>query len=76
MSCCINKTAWCFATDGLIAVGQNELVFLIECMENEKVVPKDIFYHINNIYCDAVKGISPYLLFYTICNLFFFKELL
>lgn len=57
VSCCINKTVWCFSTEGMITVGQDEVIFLLEFIENEKFVPKDIFYHINSIYCDAVKGI-------------------
>lgn len=56
MNCCVNKTAWCFSTEGLITVGQDEIVYLLECMDNEKTVPKDIFLHINNIYNDAVRG--------------------
>lgn len=56
VNCCINKTAWCFTTEGLITVGQDEVIFLLECLENEKTVPKDLFHHINNIYNDAVKG--------------------
>lgn len=56
VSCCINKTVWCFSTEGMITVGQDEVIFLLEFIENEKFVPKDIFYHINSIYCDAVKG--------------------
>lgn len=60
MDCCINKQAWCFATDGLINVGQDEIVILLELIEGEKTVPKDIFFHINNIYSDAVKGLKKF----------------
>ncbi|KAJ8911303.1 hypothetical protein NQ315_016997 [Exocentrus adspersus] len=56
MSCCINKTAWCFSSEGLINVGQDEVVILLEYIDEESFVPKDVFYHINNIYNDAVKG--------------------
>ncbi|CAG9820534.1 unnamed protein product [Phaedon cochleariae] len=58
MSCCINKMAWCFSTEGLINVGQDEIVYLLEYIDEESFVPKDVFYHINNIYVDAVKGTS------------------
>ncbi|XP_074041689.1 zinc finger FYVE domain-containing protein 9-like [Leptinotarsa decemlineata] len=58
MSCCINKMAWCFCTEGMINVGQDEIVILLEYIDEESFVPKDIFYHINNIYTDAVKGSS------------------
>ncbi|CAH1995527.1 unnamed protein product [Acanthoscelides obtectus] len=58
MSCCINKWAWCFSTEGLINVGQDEVVYLIEYINAEVTVPKDIFHHISGLYCDAVKGNS------------------
>ncbi|XP_044261066.1 zinc finger FYVE domain-containing protein 16 [Tribolium madens] len=58
MDCCINKTAWCFSTEGLINVGQDEVVILLELLDDEKTVPKDVFFHLNNIYLDAVKGTS------------------
>uniref|UniRef100_A0A6P7FEQ7 Zinc finger FYVE domain-containing protein 9 isoform X2 n=1 Tax=Diabrotica virgifera virgifera TaxID=50390 RepID=A0A6P7FEQ7_DIAVI len=58
MSCCINKTAWCFSTEGLINVGQDEIVIILEYIDEESFVPKDVFYHINNVYADAVKGTS------------------
>lgn len=56
MECCVNKVAWCFSTEGLINVGQDEIVILLEYSEEESVVPKDIFYHITTVYNDAVKG--------------------
>ncbi|CAH1132725.1 unnamed protein product [Ceutorhynchus assimilis] len=58
MSCCINKQAWCFCTDGLINVGSDEIVYLIEYIEDESFVPSDVFFHLNNVYNDAVKGAS------------------
>lgn len=54
--CCVNKAVWCFSTEGLINVGQDEILILLEYIEEELSVPKDIFYHITNIYNDAVKG--------------------
>lgn len=56
MDCCINKSAWCFSTEGMISVGQDEIVMLLEFVDNEKTVPKDLFLHLNNIYNEAVKG--------------------
>lgn len=58
MDCCINKSAWCFTTEGMIAVGQDEIVILLEFVDNERTVPKDVFVHLNGIYNDAVKGTS------------------
>lgn len=56
MDCCINKLAWCFSTEGLINVGQDEIVIILELLDDEKTVPKDIFLHINSIYQEALKG--------------------
>lgn len=56
VNCCINKWAWCFSTDGLMSVGQDEILYLIEMIDDEKTVPVDIFHHINSVYIDAVKG--------------------
>ncbi|XP_056648092.1 zinc finger FYVE domain-containing protein 9 [Diorhabda sublineata] len=58
MNCCLNKMAWCFSTEGLINVGQDEIVIILEYIDEESFVPKDVFYHINQIYSEAVKGTS------------------
>ncbi|XP_060533607.1 zinc finger FYVE domain-containing protein 9 [Cylas formicarius] len=58
MSCCINKEAWCFTTDGLVNVGNDEIVILLEFTKEEISVPKDLFFHIHNVYVDAVRGTS------------------
>ncbi|KAK9874288.1 hypothetical protein WA026_002640 [Henosepilachna vigintioctopunctata] len=58
LDCCVNRMVWCFSTDGLINVGQDEIVILLEMMESESSVPKDVFVHINNIYLEAVNGSS------------------
>ncbi|XP_066149180.1 zinc finger FYVE domain-containing protein 9 [Euwallacea fornicatus] len=58
MSCCINKHAWCFSSEGLINVGCDEVVYLIEYIDEESYVPKDVFFHVYNIYLEAVKGTS------------------
>lgn len=60
VDCCINKKAWCFSTEGLISVGQDEVVYVIELIDDEKFVPVDVFHHINVIYNDAVKGAHIY----------------
>lgn len=38
------------------ALGQKELVFLLECLPDEKVLPKDLFSLYLNIYQEAQKG--------------------
>lgn len=47
----------------MIAVGQDEIVILLEFIDNEKTVPKDVFLHLNHIYNDAVKGIHMLIYF-------------
>lgn len=56
VDCCVNKLVWCFSSEGMISVGQDEIVVLLEFIDNEKTVPKDVFVHLNNIYNDAIKG--------------------
>lgn len=58
MSCCISKQAWCFCTEGLINVGSDEIVYLLEYIEDESFIPKDLFFHIYSVYSEAEKGSS------------------
>lgn len=50
------RQCWCFGSNGLQALGQKELVFLLECLPEEKVLPKDLFSLYLNIYQEAQKG--------------------
>ncbi|XP_033127020.1 zinc finger FYVE domain-containing protein 9-like, partial [Anneissia japonica] len=56
LNCCVNRTCWCFSTKGMPTVGQDELVVVLECTPDEKVIPRDIFVHFNSIYHEAAKG--------------------
>ncbi|KAJ0057580.1 hypothetical protein NL108_009357, partial [Boleophthalmus pectinirostris] len=51
-----NRQCWCFGSTGLQALGQKELVFLLECLPEEKILPQDLFTLYLNIYQDAQKG--------------------
>ncbi|XP_073333761.1 zinc finger FYVE domain-containing protein 16 isoform X2 [Pagrus major] len=51
-----SRQCWCFGSNGLQALGQRELVFLLECLPEEKVLPKDLFTLYLNIYQEAQKG--------------------
>lgn len=53
------RQCWCFGSTGLQALGQKELVFLLECLPDEKVLPKDLFSLYLNIYQEAQKGRRP-----------------
>lgn len=56
VECCVNRECWCFSSEGLACVGQDEVVFLLECLPQEAVPPKDVFLLINMLYQDAAKG--------------------
>ncbi|PIK33698.1 hypothetical protein BSL78_29490, partial [Apostichopus japonicus] len=55
LNCCVNRICWCF-TKGLAAVGQDEIVFVLECLPEERSVPRDMLLHIYKLYQSAVKG--------------------
>ncbi|XP_071321437.1 zinc finger FYVE domain-containing protein 16 [Trachinotus anak] len=50
------RQCWCFGSNGLQALGQREVVFLLECLPEEKTLPKDLFTLYLTIYQDAQKG--------------------
>lgn len=50
------RQCWCFGSNGLQALGQRELVFLLECLPEEKTLPQDLFTLYLTIYQDAQKG--------------------
>ncbi|XP_060087793.1 zinc finger FYVE domain-containing protein 9 [Heteronotia binoei] len=52
----VNRKCWCFTTKGMHAVGQSEIVILLQCLPDEKCLPKDIFSHFVQLYQDALAG--------------------
>ncbi|XP_048354215.1 zinc finger FYVE domain-containing protein 9 [Sphaerodactylus townsendi] len=52
----VNRKCWCFTTKGMHAVGQSEIVILLQCLPDEKCLPKDIFSHFVQLYRDAMAG--------------------
>jgi vacuolar-type H+-ATPase subunit B/Vma2 len=40
----------------MCTVGQDEIVIVLECLPDEKTVPRDIFSHLNTVYEEAGKG--------------------
>uniref|UniRef100_A0A8D0DYJ2 Zinc finger FYVE domain-containing protein n=1 Tax=Salvator merianae TaxID=96440 RepID=A0A8D0DYJ2_SALMN len=52
----VNRKCWCFTTKGMHAVGQAEIVILLQCLPDEKCLPKDIFNHFVQLYRDALAG--------------------
>ncbi|XP_012281497.1 zinc finger FYVE domain-containing protein 9 isoform X3 [Orussus abietinus] len=56
LNCCVNRTCWNVTSKGLVCVGQDEVVLLVETLPDENQIPKDLFVHINQIYLEAMKG--------------------
>ncbi|XP_029473399.1 zinc finger FYVE domain-containing protein 9 [Rhinatrema bivittatum] len=52
----VNRKCWCFTTKGMHAVGQSEIVVLLQCLPDEKCLPKDLFHHFVQLYQDALAG--------------------
>ncbi|XP_025758596.1 zinc finger FYVE domain-containing protein 9 isoform X5 [Oreochromis niloticus] len=52
----VNRKCWCVTTKGMHAVGQVELVVLLQCLPEEKSFPKDIFRHFIQLYRDTFTG--------------------
>lgn len=61
----VNRKCWCVTTKGMHAVGQVEVVVLLQCLPEEKSFPKDIFSHFIQLYRDSLTGQSETL---TACN--------
>lgn len=52
----MNRKCWCVTTKGMHAVGQVEMVVLLQCLPEEKSFPKDIFSHFVQLYRDTLTG--------------------
>ncbi|KAM8745881.1 zinc finger FYVE domain-containing protein 9 isoform 1-T1 [Acanthopagrus schlegelii] len=52
----VNRKCWCVTTKGMHAVGQVEVVVLLQCLPEEKSFPKDIFSHFIQLYRDSLTG--------------------
>ncbi|XP_033936350.1 zinc finger FYVE domain-containing protein 9 isoform X1 [Pseudochaenichthys georgianus] len=52
----VNRKCWCVTTKGMHAVGQVEVVVLLQCLPEEKSFPKDIFSHFIQLYRDTFTG--------------------
>uniref|UniRef100_A0A8C9SZM9 Zinc finger FYVE-type containing 9 n=1 Tax=Scleropages formosus TaxID=113540 RepID=A0A8C9SZM9_SCLFO len=52
----VNRKCWCVTTKGMHAVGQAEVVVLLQCLPDEKSIPKDIFSHFVQLYKEALTG--------------------
>uniref|UniRef100_A0A8C1RV89 Zinc finger, FYVE domain containing 9a n=1 Tax=Cyprinus carpio TaxID=7962 RepID=A0A8C1RV89_CYPCA len=52
----VNRKCWYMTTKGMHAVGQAEIVVLLQCLPDEKTIPKDIFSHFVQLYREALTG--------------------
>ncbi|XP_058061254.1 zinc finger FYVE domain-containing protein 9 [Anopheles bellator] len=55
LACCTNQTVINFTTHGLQYVGQDEVIILLE-LGDSQALPKDMFVHLNELYCEADRG--------------------
>ena len=60
MDCCLKKRekneCWCFSSDGLNTVSQDEVVVVLRRKPGENKVPTDIFHYYKSLYKAAVNG--------------------
>lgn len=54
----VNRKCWYVMSKGMHAVGQAEVVVLLQCLPDEKSIPKDIFSHFVQLYQEALAGKS------------------
>lgn len=52
----VNRKCWYMTTKGMHAVGQAEVVVLLQCLPDEKTIPKDIFSHFVQLYRESLTG--------------------
>ncbi|XP_077573729.1 zinc finger FYVE domain-containing protein 9 [Stigmatopora nigra] len=52
----VNRKCWCVTTKGMHAVGQVEVMVLLQCLPEEKSFPSDIFSHFVQMYKDSLTG--------------------
>ncbi|KAJ0059070.1 hypothetical protein NL108_007444, partial [Boleophthalmus pectinirostris] len=53
---CESTQCWYLSTKGMHAVGQTEVVILLQCLPDEKTLPKDVFRHFVQLYQEALTG--------------------
>ncbi|XP_061652950.1 zinc finger FYVE domain-containing protein 9 isoform X2 [Phyllopteryx taeniolatus] len=52
----VNRKCWYMTTKGMHAVGQAEVVVLLQCLPDEKTIPKDILTHFVQLYQETLSG--------------------
>ena len=57
LDCCAKLEVWSFVSKGLSTVGQDEIAVILERVDEEMRVPRDVFRLITSIYDSSSKGI-------------------
>uniref|UniRef100_A0A8C5GJQ2 FYVE-type domain-containing protein n=1 Tax=Gouania willdenowi TaxID=441366 RepID=A0A8C5GJQ2_GOUWI len=57
----VNRKCWYVTSKGMHAVGQAEVVILLQCLPDEKSIPKDIFTHFVQLYQEALGNVLTHL---------------
>lgn len=58
LDCCAKLDAWSFASKGLATVGQDEVAVVLERVDEEQTIPRDVFRLITSVYDSSSKGAS------------------
>lgn len=56
MDCCTGSICWCFTSNGLNTVSQDEIVFVLRCEADENRIPRDVFHLFKMLYQHAAAG--------------------
>ena len=56
VDCCTGSLCWCFTSNGLNTVSQDEIVFVLRCEQDENRIPRDVFYLFKMLYQHAAAG--------------------
>ena len=56
VDCCTGSLCWCFTSNGLNTVSQDEIVFVLRCEQEENRIPRDVFYLFKMLYQHAAAG--------------------
>lgn len=64
LDCCAKIEVWSFMSKGLCTVGQDEIAVILERVDDEMRIPRDVFRLITSIYDSSSKGISPFSSFF------------
>lgn len=57
LDCCVNTEVWSFASKGLACVGQDEVAVILEKLDDESTVPRDIFKLISHVWESSSRGV-------------------